>query len=434
MGCRTMAYRCKVKSQFLHRNGPNTYRGRLDQWHAPALVNAGGYNTTSSNNSGSRASNMCNLSARHPPGCHGTQRPIRLASLQPSNSSPLRHAARVPPSRANVPQLQTTMDTRRPTQIGTTRANKRSSMGGTWNPHDTKNLHTQPPPAPDQPILLCWPRLALINHHHPELDTSWRELPTGHMEWALTLDRTSNEWQPEWVSLRCNTAVTPNDLSMDINVPPPICPFHGPRRLAIDVRHNERGWVCSRGLPPHILECEPTRINPAASPSTPAAPGQRQWEHQRPPRDGQAIPHANSWFYVPLLLAGANHLITPSSSWRVAGSPACRARMAKPGDTTPGSTSNTMAAFAPHPPDASANCRLYRPPAPGSRNSPRGTPCHRSVPWTKRSTDSFPLGNEHLHSKFWLARHRTRSSPPKLSRGTARLPCSQYGRALAPTH
>ena len=27
-------------------------------------------------------------------------------------------------------------------------------------PHDTRNLHTQPPPAPDQPIFLCCPRLA----------------------------------------------------------------------------------------------------------------------------------------------------------------------------------------------------------------------------------------------------------------------------------
>ena len=184
-------------------------------------------------------------------------------------------------------------------------------------PHDTRNLHTQPPRAPDQPILLCCPRLALINHHHPELDTSWRELPTRHMEWAPTLDRTSNQWQAEWVCLRCNTAVTPNDLTIDIDVPPPICPFHGPRRLAIDVRHNERGWVCSRGLPPHILECEPTRINPSAPPPTPAAPGQRQWEHQRPPRDGQAIPHANSWFYVPLLLAGASRLHPEAvDAWR----------------------------------------------------------------------------------------------------------------------
>ena len=126
-----------------------------------------------------------------------------------------------------------------------------------------------------------------------------------------------HEWQPEWVCLRCNTAVTPNDLTIDTDEPPPICPFHGPRRLAIDVRHNERGWVCSRGLPPHILQCEPTRINTPAPPSTPAAPGQRQWEHQRPPSDGQAIPDANSWFYVPLLLAGANQLHPDAAdAWR----------------------------------------------------------------------------------------------------------------------
>ena len=41
------------------------------------------------------------------------------------------------------------------------------------------------------------------------------------------------------------------------------------------------------------------------------------WEHQGPPRDGQTIPHANSWFYVPLLLAGANQLHPDASQeWR----------------------------------------------------------------------------------------------------------------------
>ena len=175
-------------------------------------------------------------------------------------------------------------------------------------PRDTRSVDTQPPPAPDQPLLLCCPRLALIDHHHPERDTSWRELPARHMDWAPTLNRTTNEWQPEWVCLRCNTAVTPNDFTIDAAEPSPVCPFHGPRRLAIDLRHNERGWVCSRGSPPHILQCEPTRVNTPAPPSTHPTPALRQWERQGPPRDGQAIPHANSWFYVPLLLAGANHL------------------------------------------------------------------------------------------------------------------------------
>ena len=180
-----------------------------------------------------------------------------------------------------------------------------------------KPYASPPPPAPDQPILLCCPRLALIDHHHPEMDTSWRELQIRHMDWASTLTRTTNEWQPEWVCLRCNTAVTPNDLTMDTAEPPPTCPFHGPRRLAIDLRHNERGWVCRRGLPPHILQCEPARVNTPAPPSTHPTPGRRQWERRGPPRDGQAIPHANSLFYVPLLLAGANHLHPETAQeWR----------------------------------------------------------------------------------------------------------------------
>ena len=148
------------------------------------------------------------------------------------------------------------------------------------------------------------PRTFTPNHHPPPTSLSSCVAPGWHSSITTTQSWThlgGNSQQDTWNGPSLSTApamsgnpsgflsgatpaVTPNDLSMDINVPPPICPFHGPRRLAIDLRHNERGWVCSRGLPPHILECEPTRINPSAPPSTPAAPGQRQWEHQRPPR------------------------------------------------------------------------------------------------------------------------------------------------------
>ena len=227
---------------------------------------------------------------------------IRCISAAPCSTCPTKPSRRAPPADNNGHKTANT---------DWNNSAKQTKFHG-WYPKPHTTPGTFPPNHPQPPT-----RLALINHHHPELDTSWRELPTRHMEWAPTLDRTSNQWQAEWVCLRCNTAVTPNDLTIDIDVPPPICPFHGPRRLAIDVRHNERGWVCSRGLPPHILECEPTRINPPAPPPTPAAPGQRQWEHQRPPRDGQAIPHANSWFYVPLLLAGASHLHPEAvDAWR----------------------------------------------------------------------------------------------------------------------
>ena len=184
-------------------------------------------------------------------------------------------------------------------------------------PADTTAPRDHPPNPPADIIPLCCPRLALINPSQPELDASWRELPTRHMEWAPNMDQATREWQPEWVCLRCNRTVTPNDLAIQTAGPPPICSFHGPRRLALDVRHNERGWACSRGFPPHILQWAPARIDTPAPPSAHPAAGRRLWEHQGPPRDGQTIPHANSWFYFPLLLAGANQLHPDASQeWR----------------------------------------------------------------------------------------------------------------------
>ena len=63
-------------------------------------------------------------------------------------------------------------------------------------PYDTRTPHVEAPPAPDHVIPLCCPRLVLIDHEHPEHDTSWRELPARHMEWASTFDQTTQQWQP----------------------------------------------------------------------------------------------------------------------------------------------------------------------------------------------------------------------------------------------
>ena len=181
-------------------------------------------------------------------------------------------------------------------------------------PRDTRTHQSEVPPAPDHLIPLCCPRLALIDHQHPEHDASWRELPVRHMDRAPTLNQTTQQWQPEWVCLRCTNTITPDHPAMRHTEPAPHCPTHGPRSLAIDLRQNERGWVCSRGYPPHILPCEPTQIPnapahvPQQQPNEPIQLDTGQWFRQGPPNQHQAIPHANSWFFVPLLLAGANRL------------------------------------------------------------------------------------------------------------------------------
>ena len=179
-------------------------------------------------------------------------------------------------------------------------------------PHTTLEHPTlKPPPAPGHLIPLCCPRLILVDRHHPERDASWRKLPARHMDWAPNFNQTTQQWQPEWVCLRCSNTITPDQPSMQQAGPAPHCPTHGPRSLAVDLRQNERGWVCST---PHILSCEPMQIpNPAIS-----APDQQHqrptqtqpgpWFRQGPPGQHQAVPHANSWFFVPLLLAGAHRL------------------------------------------------------------------------------------------------------------------------------
>ena len=192
-------------------------------------------------------------------------------------------------------------------------------------PRDTRTHQSEVPPAPDHLIPLCCPRLALIDHQHPEHDASWRELPVRHMDWAPTLNQTTQQWQPEWVCLRCTNTITPDHPAMRHTEPAPHCPTHGPRSLAIDLRQNERGWVCSRGYPPHILPCEPIQISntpthvPQQHPNEPIQIDNGQWFRQGPPTQHQAIPYANSWFFVPLLLAGANRLQTDTEQhWREA--------------------------------------------------------------------------------------------------------------------
>ena len=128
-------------------------------------------------------------------------------------------------------------------------------------PADTHAPRDHPPNPPTNIIPLCCPRLALINPSHPELDASWRELPTRHMEWAPTMDQTTRQWQAEWICLRCNRQVTTEHPSMQHTGPTPHCNIHGPRQLAVDHSSNERGWVCSIRATPHTF----TAANPRCS-------------------------------------------------------------------------------------------------------------------------------------------------------------------------
>ena len=75
-------------------------------------------------------------------------------------------------------------------------------------PEDEDSPRDRPPNRPPDIIPLCCPRLVLIDPTQPELDSSWRELPSCHMDWAPNLDQTTREWQAEWVCLRCNNHVT----------------------------------------------------------------------------------------------------------------------------------------------------------------------------------------------------------------------------------
>ena len=184
---------------------------------------------------------------------------------------------------------------------------------------------TAAPPPPEHTVILCCPRLLLIDPANAELDEAWQELPDfRHLAWAPVHQPSTNTWHPEWVCLRCNATISPqHDLFQ--NLPPrPTCSQHGPRTFVIDLPRRERGWACIRSHS-HVLPCptvpipiaseaglpNPPTSNPRPSDRRdalqPTARDQRDWYRQGPPH--QPIQHPpNSWFYVPLLLAGARRL------------------------------------------------------------------------------------------------------------------------------
>ena len=156
---------------------------------------------------------------------------------------------------------------------------------------------TAAPPPPDHTVILCCPRLLLIDPANAD---------------------------PEWVCLRCNATTGPQHELFQ-NIPPrPTCSQHGPRTFVIDLPRRERGWACIRAHS-HVLPCLPVPIPivpeaglpspPTSNPRPfdqgdvlqPTARDQTDWYRQGPPH--QPIRHPpNSWFYVPLLLAGARRL------------------------------------------------------------------------------------------------------------------------------
>ena len=175
------------------------------------------------------------------------------------------------------------------------------------------HLHRQP--GPPQGILgLCCPRLLLTNPARPDLEASWQELQDRHMEWVPRWDSTTNEWVPEWVCLRCNNCLTPQHPLLQTQPVPPQCSEHGARTFVIDLRYANAGWVCSRrGNPAHILQCQPEQHAPAAHLTNTAPTTERTaWSAQGPP-SAPVQQLTNSWFYVPLLLAGAGRLTAEAS-------------------------------------------------------------------------------------------------------------------------
>ena len=92
----------------------------------------------------------------------------------------------------------------------------------------------------------------------------------------------------------------------------PVCPTHGPRCLALDLREGSRGWICSRGA--QVLPCRTVRIplppaNPEPGPAANAPPdADFAWFRRGPPPPGALPGPTHSWIFVPLLHAAVGRL------------------------------------------------------------------------------------------------------------------------------
>ena len=194
--------------------------------------------------------------------------------------------------------------------------------------------------------LTCCSRLVLIDPTQPELDSSWRELRSRHMDWAPNMDQTTREWQAEWVCLRCNNHVTgAHHHSIQYEGTRPTCSIHGPRQLAVDYRSRERGWICSTEYPLQFHDCqptllhEPTRTDAPTTAMPPVANG--PWTRQGPPPQHQNTPATHFWFYVPPLFGRGPQ--APPRHRDAMGTATRRGRMDTPHQPTPGRTARAMA-------------------------------------------------------------------------------------------
>ena len=152
-------------------------------------------------------------------------------------------------------------------------------------------------------------RLCLAHPATSRQDAVWEELPDRSMEWSPVLHHATAEWQPEWLCLRCQAVAGPQHALFQ-NVPaPPVCPAHGRRSLALDLREGQRGWVCCHSPSATVLPCQP-EVLPVAETAPPAqpAPGLGAWASRGPPAVGSSLPATHSWFHVPVLHAGVRRL------------------------------------------------------------------------------------------------------------------------------
>ena len=95
---------------------------------------------------------------------------------------------------------------------------------------------------------------------------------------------------------------------------PPVCPVHGPRRLAVDMREYSRGWVCCRGSP-QVLPCPTFSTTRSACCAHPRPLLLLPQLHVMPlhglikaPRCKPAMQRTHSWLFVPLLHAAVGRL------------------------------------------------------------------------------------------------------------------------------
>ena len=179
--------------------------------------------------------------------------------------------------------------------------------------HDTTSASHRQTVAPHPPphvLPLCCPRIYLADSARAASPEAWQELPDRHKHWAPVHRRGDNVWMPEWTCLRCNTTVDGSHHLLQDIPDRPVCPAHGPRLLALDLRENSRGWVCARGSPPQILPCMPARIldpQPVDAPPDQAS-SDRPWYTRGPPSAGSPASPTHSWIFVPLLHAAVGRL------------------------------------------------------------------------------------------------------------------------------